>query len=61
GIPEQAVKTRLFRARRRLQQILEPDLRAALQEAFPFGGERCAALTEKVLARLSSRLEGEKS
>ncbi|WP_329714386.1 RNA polymerase sigma factor, partial [Vineibacter terrae] len=46
GIPEQAVKTRLFRARRRLQQILEPDLRAALQEAFPFGGERCAALTE---------------
>ncbi len=61
GVPEQTVKTRLFRARRRLQQILEPDLRAALQEAFPFGGERCAALTEKVLARLSPRQEGEKS
>lgn len=55
GIPPQTVKTRLFRARRRLQQILEPELRAALQEAFPFGGERCAALTEQVLFRLSQR------
>jgi RNA polymerase sigma-70 factor (ECF subfamily) len=55
GIPPQTVKTRLFRARRRLQQILEPELRAALQEAFPFGGERCAALTERVLLRLSQR------
>jgi hypothetical protein len=24
-----------------------------LREAFPFGGERCAALTERVLLRLS--------
>jgi RNA polymerase sigma-70 factor (ECF subfamily) len=53
GIAPQTVKTRLFRARRRLQKILEPDLQAALREAFPFGGERCAALTERVLLRLS--------
>lgn len=61
GVPVQIIKTRLFRARRRLQQILEPELRAALQEAFPFGGERCAALTERVIARLSLQQEGEKS
>jgi RNA polymerase sigma-70 factor (ECF subfamily) len=59
GIPSQTVKTRLFRARRRLQQILEPELRAVLQEAFPFGGERCAALTERVLSRLSQQQRGD--
>ncbi len=61
GVPVQIIKTRLFRARRRLQQILEPELRAALQEAFPFGGERCAALTERVIARLLERQKGEGS
>lgn len=53
GVPVQIVKTRLFRARRRLREILEPELRAALQDAFPFGGQRCAALTERLLARLT--------
>ncbi|HJQ55392.1 MAG TPA: RNA polymerase sigma factor [Vineibacter sp.] len=61
GIPTQTVKTRLFRARRRLQQILEPDLHTALQEAFPFAGERCAALTERVLRRLSQQRQGDMS
>jgi RNA polymerase sigma-70 factor, ECF subfamily len=54
-IPKETVKTRLFRARRRLQQELDPDLRAALHDTFPFAGADCDALTERVLAKF---LEG---
>lgn len=50
-IPPQTVKTRLLRARRRLQSMLVPALQDALQGAFPFAGEACDALTERVLAR----------
>jgi RNA polymerase sigma-70 factor (ECF subfamily) len=52
GIPASTVKTRLLRARRRLQDALAPDVRTALCGTFPFAGADCAALTEKVLARL---------
>ena len=34
----QTVKTRLLRARRRLQATLEPSLQDALKGAFPFAG-----------------------
>jgi RNA polymerase sigma-70 factor (ECF subfamily) len=44
------VKTRHLRARRRLQQALAPDVRAALTGAFPFAGADCARMTERVLA-----------
>ena len=44
------VKTRLFRARRRLQEALAPELRASLVGAFPFAGVHCASLTNKVVA-----------
>jgi len=50
-IPKETVKTRLLRARRRLQEELDPELRGALQDTFPFLGEDCDALTERVLAR----------
>jgi RNA polymerase sigma-70 factor (ECF subfamily) len=50
-IPRETVKTRLLRARRRLQQELDPELREALHDTFPFAGANCEALTEKVLAR----------
>jgi len=50
-IPPQTVKTRLLRARRRLQAALAPTLQDALHGAFPFAGEACEALTERVLAR----------
>ena len=46
------VKTRHLRARRRLQQFLDPELRGALGEAFPFLGADCEALTNRVLQRL---------
>ena len=50
-ISEETVKTRLFRARRHLRKELDPELRGALSEAFPFEGADCEALTERVLAK----------
>ena len=50
-IPKDTVKTRLLRARRRLQQELDPELREALHGAFPFAGADCDRLTERVLAK----------
>ena len=52
GIPAATVKTRLLRAKRRLQEALAPDVREALVGTFPFAGADCAALTERVMARL---------
>jgi RNA polymerase sigma-70 factor, ECF subfamily len=48
-IPEETVKTRLFRARRRLQKELDPQLCDALAETFPFAGADCEALTNRVI------------
>jgi RNA polymerase sigma-70 factor (ECF subfamily) len=50
-IPEETVKTRLLRARRRLQKELDPELCGALSETFPFAGADCEALTDRVLTR----------
>jgi len=44
------VKTRHFRARRKLQEALAPELRSALIGSFPFAGADCAALTGRVVA-----------
>jgi RNA polymerase sigma-70 factor, ECF subfamily len=52
GVPPATVKTRLFRARRRLQEMLAPELGTALSGTFPFAGADCAALTERVLRDL---------
>src|SRR3954447_11332915 len=40
-VPVQTVKTRLFRARRRLQQALAPEVATALSGTFPFAGSDC--------------------
>ena len=50
GIPPAMVKTRLLRARRKLQQALAPEVGATLSGAFPFAGADCGALTERVIA-----------
>ena len=50
-IPTETVKTRLLRARRRLQVALAPTLQDALRGAFPFAGAACDAMTERVLIR----------
>ena len=52
GIPAATVKTRLLRARRKLQEALAPDVRTALDGVFPFAGADCEKLTERVLATL---------
>ena len=44
------VKTRLLRARRRLQDLLAPEVSGALTGAFPFAGADCGAVTERVTA-----------
>jgi RNA polymerase sigma-70 factor (ECF subfamily) len=53
-LPVATVKTRLFRSRRRLQDMLAPQVGAALTGTFPFAGSDCAALTDRVLSRLGS-------
>ena len=52
GIPASTVKTRLLRAKRRLQEAFAPEVHEALTGAFPFAGADCAALTERVMSRL---------
>jgi RNA polymerase sigma-70 factor (ECF subfamily) len=52
GIPPATVKTRLHRARAKLQQALAPEVKGAFSGSFPFAGADCAALTERVLAQI---------
>lgn len=52
-VPIATVKTRLFRARKRLQQLLAPELHSVLSGTFPFAGADCAALTSRVMAKLN--------
>jgi RNA polymerase sigma-70 factor (ECF subfamily) len=51
-IPIATVKTRLFRSRRRLQEMLAPEFATVLSGTFPFAGGDCAALTKRVLEQL---------
>jgi RNA polymerase sigma-70 factor (ECF subfamily) len=52
GLPVATVKTRLFRGRRQLQEMLAPEMSMVLSGTFPFAGVDCAALTERVMAAL---------
>jgi RNA polymerase sigma-70 factor (ECF subfamily) len=49
-IPRKTVKTRLLRARRKLQRELDAKLCDVLLDTFTFAGSDCDALTERVLA-----------
>jgi RNA polymerase sigma-70 factor (ECF subfamily) len=51
-IRPETVKTRFLRARRRLQAMLDPELKSVLGETFPFAGADCEALTARVLQHL---------
>jgi RNA polymerase sigma-70 factor (ECF subfamily) len=53
GLATATVKTRLMRARRKLQDALAPEVRSALTGTFPFAGADCVAMTDRVLAALS--------
>jgi RNA polymerase sigma-70 factor (ECF subfamily) len=50
GVAPATVKTRHFRARRRLQEELAPELKTALSGTFPFAGADCEAMTQRVVA-----------
>jgi RNA polymerase sigma-70 factor, ECF subfamily len=54
-IPTGTVKTRLMRARRKLQQALAPEVRTALTGTFPFAGADCARLTDQVVSAFVER------
>ena len=51
-LPRNTVKTRLLRARRKLQDALAPNVHSALAGSFPFAGADCAAMTDRVIAAL---------
>lgn len=52
GLRVETVKTRLYRARRRLHAALAARVGAVLADAFSFAGARCDRITRSVLARL---------
>lgn len=54
-LPPATVKTRLHRARQKLQDTLAPEVRSALTGAFPFAGADCAVMTERVMSSILSR------
>jgi len=55
GLMPATVKTRHLRARRRLQEALAPELKAAITGAFPFLGADCQRMTERVMAALEAQ------
>lgn len=57
GIAPATVKTRHFRARRRLQEELAPELKSSLAGTFPFAGADCEAMTRRVLAAIRAEPE----
>jgi RNA polymerase sigma-70 factor (ECF subfamily) len=54
SIPEDTVKTRLFRAREALKRALTQQLSAVLSDTFPFAGARCDRMVANVMNRLRS-------
>jgi RNA polymerase sigma-70 factor (ECF subfamily) len=58
GLVPATIKTRLLRARRRLQEALAPEVQAALIGAFPFAGADCGAMTEAVVTRFCGQEGG---
>lgn len=50
NLKPETVKTRLHRARALLGEALEEQLGPALTSTFPFGGRRCEAMTNKIVA-----------
>jgi RNA polymerase sigma-70 factor (ECF subfamily) len=51
-IRPETVNTRLFRARRRLRELLAEQLSPMFGGLFPFDGERCVHMADRVVAQL---------
>jgi len=56
GIPEETVKTRLFRARSRLREILLASIEPTLPEVYDFHLSRCNRVVAAVLSQLGISL-----
>jgi RNA polymerase sigma-70 factor, ECF subfamily len=54
AIKPETVKTRLFRARRLMRAEMEKALSPNFSEMFPFGGERCARMADRLIERLQA-------
>jgi RNA polymerase sigma factor (sigma-70 family) len=54
GLRHETVRTRHHRARRMLRTALEDRAAASFADAFQFLGERCARMTDRVLARVTA-------
>lgn len=54
SIKPETVKTRLLRARRLMRAEVEKALSPSFSGVFPFAGERCARMAERVVERLKS-------
>jgi RNA polymerase sigma-70 factor (ECF subfamily) len=54
GIPAATVRSRFFRARSLLRNMLATALDHAQEDAFAFAGDRCDRIVATVLARLES-------
>ena len=52
SIKPETVKTRLFRARKLLRAALERRFAPAFGDIFPFDGDRCAHMADRVIAGL---------
>ena len=55
GIPEDTVKTRLFRARNELQKKLAARIEASAKDAFSFAGPRCDRVVAHVLEKIAQQ------
>jgi RNA polymerase sigma-70 factor (ECF subfamily) len=53
GLNPATVKTRLHRARRLMRATIEARLSTTFAGLFPFDGERCAGMADKVIERLA--------
>jgi RNA polymerase sigma-70 factor (ECF subfamily) len=52
GLPEATVRSRHFRARSLLRELLGRELDGAERDLYPFGGARCDRIVARVLQRL---------
>ncbi|WP_340108721.1 RNA polymerase sigma factor [Pikeienuella sp. HZG-20] len=58
GVKVVTIKTRLFRARRLLRGKLEKTAAREFTGIFPFDGERCVGMTDRVLNSLFNQVKG---
>ncbi|MBB1499646.1 RNA polymerase sigma factor [Paracoccus sp. MC1862] len=55
SLPLGTVKTRLMRARHRLRRIIADRIKGGFETIFPFAGDRCAHMADRVVAMLKAR------